>query len=341
MIKAHRITPENQGAIRPLYERFRDKSCAEYRWEQPPIGFDQFAQALRHNLIEGYWVSDSSRGVTPEETACGLMLYRQEEHRALEINVIYSELTEHKTLLDRLMRLFIEDIREREGWDVVSYAMQGAQDVFIRTITWYGFKPVGQAILRFDFMDTIAIQILQQQAHALPGPEYRLDCWQPEYAGAVAECVYAAFKNATDAKWDPRFRTEIGARKVVGFTTGGLMGTHLPSCTSVVLKNDHPVGFCFLLQADPTTGNIPLIGVHPDEKGKGLGNILLKATLTQAIQEMVAAKIAMLSITTTMDTDNVPAIKMYRRMGFREEYNYPHVYLTREQARSFQPGKWC
>lgn len=336
MIKAHRITAENVDALAPLYQRFSESAKPDYHWSYDPVDFKPFKKSIAAKILQGYWVEDTS-----VDRPVGLMLYRQEDHRALEINVIYSELEDKKTILDRLIRLFIADIRDTEGWDVVSYAMLGKQEHFIRTICWYGFKPVGQAILNFDFMDTIALQILKQQKLELPGPEYQIDTWKPEYAGEVSQSVFESFSKSSDAKWDPRFRTLTGTRKVVGALTYGMMGKFLPACTTVALKDGVPVGFCFLVQDDVTSGNIPLIGVRPSETGKGLGNLLLQACIERCIDDMLAGNNSVLKITTTMDTDNIAAIKMYRRMGFREEYNYPHVYLTREKALAYQPGKWC
>jgi ribosomal protein S18 acetylase RimI-like enzyme len=336
MIKAHRIQNENVDYLESIYGRFSEKATLEYRWAHSPVGFDQFKKAIAHKILQGYWVED-----TASPDAVGMMLYRHEDHRAIEVNVIYSELEDKKTVVDRLMRLFVPDIRQEDGWDVVSYAMLGQQEHFIRTICWYGFKPVGQAILNFEFLDTLALQILKQQKLALPGPEYSIVPWRPEYVDGVAQSIFEAFSVATDALWDPRFRTLTGARKVVGLLTQGMMGKFLPSCSMVALKEGVPVGFCFLVQDDTTSGNIPLIGIRPAEAGKSLGNLLLQTAINQCIDDMLAGKNTILKISTTMDTDNIPAIKMYRRMGFREEYNYPHVYLTREKAQAFQPGKWC
>jgi ribosomal protein S18 acetylase RimI-like enzyme len=336
MIKAHRITNENVAQLSAIYARFSKKARSEYQWAHEPVDFDQFMRGAAHKIVEGYWIED-----TDTDGPVGFMLYRREDHRAIEINVIYSEIDDHKIVLDRVMRKFIADIQDTEGWDVVSYAMLGVQEHFIRTITWYGFKPMGQAILKFDMLDAISIQILKQQQCEPLGPEYTFDTWKPEYAGDVAQCVFESFESAADSRWDPRFRSLLGARKVVGLITAGVMGTHIPACTSVVLKNGSPVGFCFLVQAGPMSGNIPLIGVNPSEKGKNLGTRLLKMTLAHCIDEMLGGRIAMIDVNTTMDTDNIPAIKMYRRMGFREETNYPHVYQSRESIQSRKVGQWC
>lgn len=336
MIRAHRITRDNVDQIHALYSRFSLKAIPEYGWAHEPVSFDVFKIAIGNGQLGGYWVEDTA---CPEPVA--LMLYCVEDHRAIEINVIYSEISDRKTVLDRLMRKFLEDVREREGWDVVSYAMLGEQQAFIRTITWYGFAPIGQAILKFDMLDSISVQIQQQQKFD-PLPEgYRLDTWQPQYAGQVAECIYEAFKDAADAKWDPRFRTLLGARRVVAMITGDMMGRHIPACTTVALYNDVPAGFCFLIQADPLHGNIPLIGVHPDHARKQLGSRMLKMSLDSCITEMLEGRIAMIGVNTTTDTDNIPAIHMYRRMGFRDETNYPHVYLPRESLKTLEVGKWC
>lgn len=336
MLTAHRITKDHIGETRSIYERFSGKARSDYRWTHDPIPFEAFGQAIATGLLEGYRVDEDATG-----EAVALMLYRMEEHRAIEINVIHTETDALKSLLDCLMRTFIVDIRTREGWDVVSYAMPGQQEQLIRMLPWYGFKPVGQAVVGFDLLDAISIQILQQQTPKLPDASCRLDTWRPEYAGGVAECIFAAFSGASDARWDPRFRTLRGARRVVGLTTAGLMGAFLPACTMVVLRDEKPVGFCFLIQDGTISGNIPLIGVHPSEAGRGLGNVLLQACLMRCIEDVVSEKLDILRISATTDTDNIPAIKMYRRMGFREEYNYPHAYLTREKAQVFQPGKWC
>lgn len=335
MLKAHPLTAAHADRLRAIYSRFCDRAASDYHWDVPPIEFDRLIGALGKGVY-GCWLED-----TTYEEPIALMLYCLEAHRAIEVNVIYSENDDHKTVLDKLMKQFMQDIRVLESWDVVSYAMMGRQEAFIRTITWYGFKPAGQAIVNFDFIDGIALQIFKQQQLTPLPPEYRLDTWKPEYGGTTAENVFEAFKNSADAKWDPRFRSIYGAKGVVAAITGGIMGKHHPSCTAVMLKNDTPIGFCFIIQADTATGNIPLIGVHPDEKKKGIGTHLLRAALANCMQRMVSGDITMLKVNATMNTDNISAIKMYRRLGFKEEYNYPHVYLTREKALAYKPGQWC
>jgi ribosomal protein S18 acetylase RimI-like enzyme len=292
---------------------------------------------VRQGLLDGYIIDASD-----EPDPVGFMLYRLEEHRAIEVNLVYFRPgLNPKVPMDALFRRFIVDIREMPGWDVVSFAMLGAQEEMIRTIGWYGFKPVGQAIVRFSLVDPLVLQILKNQP-AKPLPKgFKLDSWRPEYAGAVAESIHEAFQGATDALWDPRFRSLLGCRRVVGMLTSHMMGDFLPQCTAVLLHQKIPVGFCFLVTPDTLSGNIPLIGVRPKYKSSGFGNALLRFSLEQAIQQILRGKLTITEISATLDTDNWPAIRMYRRHGFQEDYNYPHVYLTADAARRVQFGQWC
>ena len=157
----------------------------------------------------------------------------------------------------------------------------------------------------------------------------------------MALCIYEAFHTSADAQWDPRFRTLEGCRTVVDFLQQGLMGPLCPQCSPILLHDGVPVGFCFVLQSTPTGGNIPLVGIRPSEKKRGLGRILLRHALGRVIDETVQGRLNMFTVDATTDTDNLSAIAMYRRMGFKEEHNYPHAFLSRERALAYKPGQWC
>ena len=334
MITVTPLTADNIDGIADLYATFRgEEAQTRYYWDHEPIEFDVLKKGFAHKMLSGYCVLDSN-----EAKPIAFMLYR-----ALEINLVY--IPRHreeqiKTITDRLMRRFLEDVKSIPGWDVISFAQLGPQADLIRTILRYGFEAVGQAIVKFNIMDPISLHILKTQN--LTRPEgYLLEYWKPEYAGDVAQCVYEAFSGATDAYWDPRFKTELGAKKVVGLLTAGQQGPLIPECTSVLFYNDKPAGFFFLVQATMTQGNVPLIGVGKEHRRKKLGHMRLRHTLDACVENILAGKVGMLEVSATHDTDNFAAIKMYRQLGFRDYYNYPHVYLPHEKMQQMVVGKWC
>jgi ribosomal protein S18 acetylase RimI-like enzyme len=270
------------------------------------------------------------------------MLYRLEDHAAIEINLVYiPDENRYKTVMDALMRPFTASIRELPGWDVVSFAMLGRQDKLIRYITWYGFKPIGQAILRFTLDDPITLQVFQQQQFDDLPDSYAIRTWQPSDAAPVAQAIYESFSTASDSLWDPRFRSLFGAQDIVRLLTTNYMGLFMPDCTSILTRDNQVVGFCFFLMVSDTGGNVPLIGVLPGEKNKRMGNRLLKHTLDLAVQKALQKKLPLKDISATMETDNVAALKMYRRLGFREEYDYPHAYLDVTRCRERAGVVWC
>jgi GNAT superfamily N-acetyltransferase len=345
MLQAAVVNAANVDKLASLYEAFSTVAQSEYRWDIEPIPFAMMRMAIKDGILSAILVEDTSL-----DEPVAMMLYRLEPHRAIEINVIYVKESHQgvlKSVTDRMMRCFVEKITtdpNLEGrWDVVSYAMLGAQESLIRTITWYGFKPLGQAILKFNVMDEITIQILMLQKSPELPEGYSLDSWKSQYTEGVAQTLFEAFSKAPDALWDPRFRTLEGTRGIVNMVVQGDMGRHIGDCTTVLLKDNEPIGICFLLEANLGVGNIPLVGLRPSESGKKLGNLLLKSTLDKTIKAILdeSKQFGMLEINATMETDNFAAIRMYRRMGFVEEYNYPHVYLEVDRAKKLTPGKWC
>jgi GNAT superfamily N-acetyltransferase len=335
MLIVEPLTTESVHQTELLYRQFSAVAKEAYNWDVTPVPFETFRQHIVEQKLSGYQVLDS---VTHE--SIGLALLRFELHGAVEINLIHTEAPQHKVFLDVLIPWLIADLKQRDDWEVISYAMLGKQAAFIRNILWYGFKAVGQCIVEFDMLNTLSIQILGQQPAVLEAG-YSIVPWHPAYASGVIDCIVQCFSGAADALWDPRFRTHEGAQQVLNLMLSGQIGTLLPDCTQILLKEGIPMGFCFLLKTDMTKANIPLIGIHPLANGKGLGKLVLKKTLEAVISGLLAETNTILSINATTDTANNQAIRMYRRLGFTETDHYPHVYLTKAAALAFEPGKWC
>jgi GNAT superfamily N-acetyltransferase len=341
MIQVHKLEARNTGRLQALYRRFSDRAAQDYGWTHAPIDFDTLTFALRQNIMSGYFLTLND----PASEPVGLMLYRLEEHRALEVNLIYLESQiPGKAALDVLMPRFVQDACKIDGWDVVSYALLGVQADFVLTLPWYGFLPVGQTIFKFDMLNVLSVQVFKKQAFPPLAPEYRILSWKDAGGSPphpLAACIYEAFHQTVDTLWDPRFRSVEGCRSVVDLLISGAMGSLLPEATQLAFEGNDLVGFCFFLKSDKTSVNVPLVGINPQAKGLGLGSRMLWQGINRLMASALDSRTDFFSVDATTDTDNFPAIKMYRRLGFNEEQNYPHVYLTREKAQRYAPGKWC
>jgi len=155
---------------------------------------------------------------------------------------------------------------------------------------------------------------------------YTVEPWNDKYFDAAVEVINLGFKNSKDVLFDPRFLTTEGCSDVISKITGNIFGHFMPEETRVILKDGNVEGVCFVNMVTPAKANIPLISVRKNIRNKGLGKFLLKSAVIGIIKALSEQKIAVSEVNAAVETDNYPALKMYRRVGFREDYTYPHAY---------------
>ena len=71
--------------------------------------------------------------------------------------------------------------------------------------------------------------------------------------------------------------------------------------------------------------NIPLVGILNDHQGKGLSTIMLKHSMDIILDKAKHSQIS--EINTTTETNNLQALRLYKNLGFIEDYSYPQAYL--------------
>lgn len=304
------INPDNYQKIRSIYQDFKKKALAEYKYNDQPIEFEDFISAIDSNLIGALVLFE-------DENPEGILIYTPEKHNVIEINVIHS---------NNRYALLEEFLNQRPEFDVISYVMMGSQGEFVRDIAHLGFKFVGQSIVKFDFLDPVSYRILKNAGDIEPGNS-ELAVWEDKYFDQAVEVLHNGFKNTRNANFDPRFLTFEGTRDVLEMTINSQYGSFLPSQSRVLLNNDQLEGICLAVLVSEDKVNIPLISVRKDERNKGMGKVLLKSVIGGFLRLITEKKIHLKELSATVDTDNYPAIKMYRRLGFREEYYYAHAYL--------------
>ncbi|WP_350285372.1 GNAT family N-acetyltransferase [uncultured Croceitalea sp.] len=90
----------------------------------------------------------------------------------------------------------------------------------------------------------------------------------------------------------------------------------------VALWNDKPVGVCALLQSDLKDYDFELakMGVSPNAQGKGIGLELGRSVIEKA--RLLGAKKIYLESSTLL----LPALQLYRKLGFKEIEGLPSPY---------------
>ena len=315
--KVQEYNDEFKNIFKGVYNDFKNKAYSLYKFELEPLEYDEFTTSVNAGLIKCIILFE-------EQIPTAFLVYTTEISEALELNIIHCLGEENlnakrRMLMDKFMELNKDIIAEK----VVTYPMLGSQDEFTPEITNYGFKLVGLAVERLIFSNIASVEIFKSyKAKALP-EGYKIVEWNQKYKDDLATVVNQSFENTSDALFDPRFVTKDGCKDVINKITSGIYGKFLGDCSCILLHNKKPVGICFVNITAGRIANIPLVGMLKEHCSKGLGEALLYNTM-KLLTEKSGLSLSELNAST--ETDNYAALKMYRRLGFKEDYYYTQAY---------------
>lgn len=319
--EARLLTSNDYKAFATVYNDFRDRAVTEYNFELEPLDFEGFTDAVEKNLINCLVLYDNTIPVA-------FLVYTTAISEAIELNIIHSFKMEN--MVERAMYLikkFLELTKAERLDKIVCYPMLGSQKNLIGDIARYGFKFVGIAVLRFMMAGTNSREILKTTQLSQLDNDYKLVDWQDKYFEDAVEVVQEGFETSADALFDPRFKTIEGTRDIISKIVKNIYAEFLPEATTVMLYNNIPVGFCFMNLTGGRIANIPIVSIRKEHQGKGLSKHMLKKSVEKLIEMADNGIKPITEVNTTTETNNFQALKMYRHLGFKEDYNYPQSYL--------------
>ncbi len=320
-LEARLLTEEDFKSFSGVYKDFRQRAFTDYNFELEPLDYEGFTDAVKENFIKCIALYEDNMPV-------GFLVYTDLISEAIELNIIhFFNLESSAERLRVLVKKFLELTKEERAERVVCYPMLGAQKTNIGEIARYGFKFVGIVVLRFMMDGTNSREILKLTHLTDLNPCYTLVPWDEIYTKDAVEIIKEAFETSADALFDPRFKTLDGTYDIVNKVTKDIYAEFLPEASSVLLCNNLPAGVCFMNLTGGTIANVPIVAIKKDHQGKGLSKHLLKHSLDRIIEWVENGKKPITEINTTTETNNFQALKMYRHLGFKEDYNYPQAYL--------------
>lgn len=315
------LAKEDYKDFAPVYDDFRTRAITEYCFELEPLCFDDFVEAIEKNLIQCLVLFEKS-------VPAGFLVYTTAISEAIELNIIHSYKLENKVERSLyLLEKFLEFTKSDRIDKIVCYPMLGTQIDLVGDIANYGFKFVGTAVLRFLMSGTNSREIMNM-AELAPLPDnYKLEEWNDKYFDDAVEVVQEGFANSADALFDPRFTSIEGTKDIITKIVKNLYAEFLPEATTVLLYKNEPVGFCFMNITDGKIANIPIVSIKKTHQGKGLSKHILKKSIQKLIDWTDKGEKPITEVNTTTETNNFSALRMYRNLGFKEDYNYPQSYL--------------
>jgi len=321
LTEAKKLTKEYYNVFQGAYNDFRVNSMTEYKFELEPLSCESFLESVDSGLIDCYILLE-------DNIPTGFLAYTTAISDALELNIIHcmgSENLNQKRKI--LLSKFLEENKELTDKMVVTYPMMGSQRDFVPYLTHFGFKLVNIAVVRFNFSNIGSVEILKNVSRKVKVEGYEFKPWEDKYLDTAANLIHDTFKDTADALFDPRFKTREGSLDVLSKIVSGFYGEFLPDAVRLAFCGSELCGICLVNITTGTIANIPLFGLAKAHRGKGLSKYLLATTVGNIYKCIQKGKYNLSEVNASVETDNSPAVKMYRAIGFKEDYSYPQSYL--------------
>ena len=310
-----------------VYNDFKSKAVSEYKFELEPLEYEEFLNAVENNYLQCIVLKEN-------EIPTAFLVYTTSISESIELNLIHCLGTEDETTKQKLLvEKFLELTESERQNKVVSYPMIGHQSVFTADLAKYGFKFVGLAVLRFVMGNASSERILENMKLPEKPEDYKIVGYSDEYREDAVRVIHEAFRDTQDALYDTRFKSMEGTRDIINKIVENIYGEFLPEATSVLIYKDTPVGFAFANVTGGKISNIPLVGIEKEHRGHGFSELLLNRTVKTIVDWTKLGERVFSEVNVTTETNNYKALKMYRKIGFREDYCYPQAYLIQKRKK--------
>ena len=305
-----------------VYNDFRAKAVSEYKFELEPLEYEEFLNAVEKGYLKCIVLKEN---LIPT----AFLVYSTSISESIELNLIHclgseDEATKYKALIEK----FLELTEIERQTKIVSYPMLGHQSIFTADISKYGFKFVGLAVLRFFMGNPSSERVLENMRLPEKPEDYKIVCYNDEYRNDAIRIIHECFKETQDSLYDSRYKTLEGTTDIINKIVENIYGEFLPEATSVLLYKDVPCGITFANITGGKIANIPLVAIEKNHRGKKFSELLLNRTIKTIVDWTKIGKRDFSEVNVTTETNNYKALKMYRKIGFKEDYSYPQAYLT-------------
>ena len=323
--KVELLEKDSYKIFKGVYNDFKSKAESEYKFELAPLEYEEFIDAVEKNYMSCIVLKEN-------EIPTAFLVYTTSISESIELNIVHclgteDEITKVKLLIEKFMTLTDADRMSK----VVTYPMLGHQSVFTSDIAKFGFKFVGLAVMRFMMGNASSERILENMHLSELQEGYKVVGYSDLYREDLIKVIHESFKDMQDALFDTRFKSKEGTKDIINKIVDNVYGEFLPEVTSVLLYNDLPVGFALANVTGGTIANLPLVAIDKSHRGKGFSEHLLNRSVKTIVDWTKLNKRYFSEVNVTTETNNYKALKLYRRIGFREDYCYPQAYLLQKK----------
>lgn len=321
MYQVEFLQEDKYRLFKGVYTDFIAHAISDYHFELAPLSYEEFIDAVSRGVISCVILMENM-------IPTAFMVYTTAISEAVELNLIHC-LGDEDLVNKRnsLMEFFLENTKEVRRTSTVCYPMLGSQGAYAADINHFGFKLIGLIVLRFLLSDSLSSMILENIETPKIDTCYQIVPWNKKYFDDAVSVIHETFCETSDALFDSRFRTIEGTKDILDKIVNSIYGEFLADATTVLLYNGKPVGFAFANVTGGKIGNIPLVGVLEQHRGTGLSVMMLQRVMRTVIDMTKTGNRQFSEVNVTTETDNFGALRMYRTVGFREDYSYTQAYM--------------
>lgn len=325
--EAELLDSSSYKIFKGVYNDFKSKAVSEYKFELEPLEHEGFIDAVEKGYLKCIVLKEN-------QIPTAFLVYTTSISESIELNLIHCLGAENETAKQKvLIEKFLELTEAERQNKVVSYPMLGHQSVFTADIAKYGFKFIGLAVLRFVMGNASSERILENMKLPEKPDEYKIVSYDDIYRNDAIRVIHDSFKDTQDAVYDTRYKSVEGTTDIINKVVENIYGEFLPEATSVLLYEDKPCGFVFANITGGRIANVPLVAIEKNHRGKGFSELLLNRTIKTMVDWTKLGKRNFSEVNVTTETNNYKALKMYRKIGFREDYCYPQAYLLQKHKK--------
>ncbi len=282
--------------LEPLLEEEARQWLDELHWDYRP-SLILIRRFLDTRSLAGRAAMENGR-------AAGYGFYVLEEEKALLGGLFVSRAFLETPLSAHLLAAILASLRAQPNIERVEAQLMPFGHSLDSTLTQHDFR-----------LYTRQFMLLPLAQARLSGntDKPRFERWNDRYFEPCARLICAAYADHVDGEINEQYRSEQGAMKFLrNIIVLPGCGQFLPDASFVVpgAARDQLAGAVLTSAVAPGVGHTTQICVLPGERGRGMGRLLLEAS----ILALRARRFHALSLTVT--SSNSRAVQLYERIGF-------------------------
>jgi ribosomal protein S18 acetylase RimI-like enzyme len=292
------ISRAHAGSLAALMQEEEADWLAELRWDYSPVR-QILTSLLAMKMLPGFAAFDEAQRL------CGYMYFLSCQSKGVLGAVYVSAPERHKDAARQLLAPAIDVLKGNQAIARIEAQMMPMRGLDLEAaFEGFHFAKFGRSYLELHLQE---YKGERQHAHSA-----RIVPWDSRHIGRLAKVLLDSYTGEIDGSiCEDYCSAQAGESYIRSIVENPGCGVFRPDASCVAItEGGRETAFIMASQISDGAAMIPQIAVHPDSRGLGLGNALMRTALSR----LKASGAGTVSLTVT--DANSRAFEWYRRLGF-------------------------